>query len=111
MHGGAPPHFSIIARQHIQNVYGNRWIVRGGPVPWPPRSPDFNPLDFYLWGHLKQLVYSRPIRNVDVLRQRIQEGFETIRNIPRIIQGVRGNLIKRLRACRDTNGSHFEHFL
>lgn len=111
MHDSAPPHFSIIARQHIQNVYGNRWIGRGGPVPWPPRSPDLNPLDFYLWGHLKQLVYSRPIRNVDVLRQRIQEGFETIRNNPRILQGVRGNLLKRLRACRDANGSHFEQFL
>lgn len=111
MHDGAPPHFSIIARQHLQNVYGNRWIGRGGPVPWPPRSPDLNPLDFYLWGHLKQLVYSRPIPNVDVLRQRIQEGFETIRNNPRILQRVRGNLIKRLRACRDANGNNFEHFL
>jgi hypothetical protein len=24
---------------------------------WPPSSPDLNPCDFFLWGHLKQLVY------------------------------------------------------
>ena len=25
------------------------------------RSPDLNPLDFYLWGHLTQQVYSADI--------------------------------------------------
>jgi len=24
----------------------------------PPRSPDFNPLDFYFWGYIKQKVYA-----------------------------------------------------
>jgi hypothetical protein len=24
----------------------------GGPTARPPRSPDLNPLDVYLWGHL-----------------------------------------------------------
>ena len=24
---------------------------------WPARSPDLNPLDFYIWGELKRLVY------------------------------------------------------
>lgn len=111
MHDGAPPHFSIIARDHLNNAYQNRWIGRGGPVSWPPRSPDLNPLDFYLWGHIKQLVYSRPIPNIDVLRQRIEEGFQTIKNNPRILPRVRRNLIKRLAACREANGNNFEHFL
>lgn len=111
MHDGAPPHFSITARDHLNNAYRNRWIGRGGPVPWPARSPDLNPLDFYLWGHIKQLVYSRPIPNIDVLRQRIEEGFQTIKNNPRILPRVHRNLIKRLSACRDANGNNFEHFL
>ncbi|GBL73687.1 hypothetical protein AVEN_230681-1 [Araneus ventricosus] len=37
--------------------YPGRWIGRGGPVLWPPRSPDLTSLDFFLWGHLKELVY------------------------------------------------------
>lgn len=31
------------------------WIGRGGPVLWPPRSPDLTHLDFFLWGYLKNL--------------------------------------------------------
>lgn len=24
---------------------------------WPSRTPDFNPIDFCFWGHLKSVVY------------------------------------------------------
>lgn len=34
-----------------------RSIGRGGSVELPPRSPDLTSLDFYLWCHLKDLVY------------------------------------------------------
>ncbi|RZC38464.1 hypothetical protein BDFB_015116 [Asbolus verrucosus] len=27
--------------------------------PWPPRSPDMTPLDFFLWGVFKERVYIR----------------------------------------------------
>jgi len=39
-----------------------RWIGRGGPIPWPPRSPDLNSLDFFFWGYLKETVY--PEQNI-----------------------------------------------
>jgi len=29
----------------------------------PPRSPDLTPLDFYLWGQIKTLMYSDPTEN------------------------------------------------
>lgn len=74
-HDGAPAHFSRVAREFLDNAYPARWIGRAGPVPWPARSPDLNPLDFYLWGHVKQIVYSRPIDNINDLRQRIEDGF------------------------------------
>ncbi|GFV88973.1 hypothetical protein TNCV_4911751 [Trichonephila clavipes] len=35
--------------------------VGGGPVAWPPRSPDLSPLDFFLWGAMKGLVYDTPV--------------------------------------------------
>lgn len=46
MHDGAPAHFSILAREYLNGVYENKWIGRGGPQSWPPRSPDLNSLDF-----------------------------------------------------------------
>jgi len=41
----------------MNNIHPNRWIDRGGRVPWPPRSPDLNPLDFFFWGYSKNIVY------------------------------------------------------
>ncbi|KAJ4449220.1 hypothetical protein ANN_00617 [Periplaneta americana] len=52
LHDGAPAHFSSTARRYLDRRFPDRWIGRGGPIAWPPRSPDLNPLDFYLWGHL-----------------------------------------------------------
>ena len=46
-HDGAPPHFALDVRNHLNRRFGHRWIGRGGPIPWPPRSPDLNPLDFF----------------------------------------------------------------
>ncbi|KAJ4451131.1 hypothetical protein ANN_02571 [Periplaneta americana] len=57
LHDGAPAHFSRMARGYLDRRFPDRWIGRGGPIAWPPRSPDLNPLDFYLWGHLKSLVF------------------------------------------------------
>ncbi|GFU88356.1 uncharacterized protein TNCV_847491 [Trichonephila clavipes] len=33
---GAPAHFSISVRNHLDATCGERWIGRGGPVNWPP---------------------------------------------------------------------------
>jgi hypothetical protein len=32
---------------------------RNGPAVWPPRSPDLTTANFYLWGHLKRVVYAQ----------------------------------------------------
>lgn len=111
MHDGAPAHFSRIARNWLDQHYRNRWIGRGGPIAWPPRSPDLNPCDFYLWGHCNALVYARPVNDVEDLRQRIINAFQTIRNTFGILPRVNGSLHRRLEACIQANGGHFEHFL
>ncbi|KAJ4442277.1 hypothetical protein ANN_12144 [Periplaneta americana] len=67
--------------------YPDRWIGRSGPIAWPPRSPDFNAIDFYLWGHLKSLVYSSPVPDIESLR--IVAGCEEIRSTPGIWDRVR----------------------
>ncbi|GFX94627.1 uncharacterized protein TNCV_3088561 [Trichonephila clavipes] len=47
---GAPTHFSISVRNHLDATCGERWIGRAGPVHWPPRSPDLSSLDCFFWG-------------------------------------------------------------
>ena len=57
-HDGAPVHSTRIVRDWLDQRFPGRWIGRGGPVSWPLRSPDLNPLDFFLWGHVKAYVYT-----------------------------------------------------
>lgn len=60
------PHFRLHVRDFLNQVHGVRCIGRGGPIAWPPRSPDLNPLDF-LWDHLKNGVYRTEVKTVDDL--------------------------------------------
>lgn len=111
MHDGAPAHFAVNVRTHLDHQYGEKWIGRGGPIAWPPRSPDLNPLDFYLWGHLKDVVYATPVNTVDELENRINAAFEQVRHSPGIFERVRGSMSKRIEGCIEQNGRHIEHLL
>lgn len=113
MHDGAPAHFSLAAREVLNraNYFRNRWIGRRGPINWPARSPDMNPLDFFLWGHCKALVYAQPINTIDELRQSIENAFQDIRATPGIFQRVNLSLHRRMEACILVNGGHFEQLI
>jgi hypothetical protein len=90
MHAGAPAHFSRAVRDVLNTTYHDRWIGRGGPTVWPPRSPDLNPLDFYLQGHLKTLVYAGPVDKEDALHHRIVDACQTIATTPASLNGCCG---------------------
>ncbi|GFU45127.1 hypothetical protein TNCV_4235811 [Trichonephila clavipes] len=49
----------------------DRVISRGFENAWPPHSPDLNPCDFYLWGHLKEMAYRERHASVAVLKSSI----------------------------------------
>jgi hypothetical protein len=85
-HDGAPAHFSRAVRDVLNNAYHVRWIGRGEPTAWPPRSPHLNPLHFYPWGRLKTLVYeyAAPLDNEEALQHRVADACQTIRNCPGI---------------------------
>jgi hypothetical protein len=51
-HDGSPAHFSRAVRDGLNNTCHDRRISSEGPTAWPPRSPDLNVPDFYLWRHL-----------------------------------------------------------
>ena len=77
---GAAAHRLIDVRDRLNEVFGdNRVIALQQNVEWPPRSPDLTPCDFFLWGYLKNKVFTTPPENIDVLRQRIIEEFNALR--------------------------------
>jgi hypothetical protein len=69
---GAHPHYLEEVREYLNTRFPSRWIGRAAPIAWPPRSPDLTPLDFFLWGFIKdrEFVPNLPA-NVAELRTRI----------------------------------------
>ncbi|GBL80159.1 hypothetical protein AVEN_29144-1 [Araneus ventricosus] len=49
-HDGSRRHWGSLVRDFLDETFPDRWIGRDGPTPWPPRSPDITPLDFFLLG-------------------------------------------------------------
>ncbi|GFU01537.1 transposable element Tc3 transposase [Trichonephila clavipes] len=55
---GATCHTARATIDLMKDMFGVRLISRFGPVNWPPRSCDLTPLDYFLWGYVKSLVYA-----------------------------------------------------
>lgn len=106
-HDGCPAHYARVARETLDSRYPNRWIGRGGTVSWPARSPDLNPLDFFLWGLLKETVYTDAPTTVEDMRQRIITACTNITSDTLI--RVQHSFRARLQQCIDADGHHFEH--
>jgi len=110
-HDGAPAHFGNVVTDFLNMTYRQRWIGRGGPVPWPARSPDLNPLDFFFWGHMKDLVYSTPVENEEDLVARVVAAAGAIQDDENAFIAVRRSMIERCRLCNQVEGRHFEQLL
>ena len=98
-------------REYINESFPNRWFGRGGPVAWPPMSPDRTPLGYYLWTHMKTLVYKTKVHSTAELRHRIFAAAEHICNHPDNIASATQSLLMRAENCMATGGGHFEQLL
>ena len=54
---GAPPSFSFLVRNWLNEHLHGPWIGRHGFHEWPPRSLHLNICDFWLWSYVKENVY------------------------------------------------------
>lgn len=110
-HDGAGPHFALAVRAHLDQAYPDRWIGRGGPIHWPARCPDLTPLDYFLWGHIKEIVYRNPVRDREECRRRINEAFASVGANEEMIRRVTNNLRRRVELVLERDGRHIEQFL
>lgn len=109
-HDGAPAHCGRRVRAWLDMNFSNKYISRNGPINWPPRSPDLTPLDFYVWGRMKEVVYFSDVNSLDELNRRIDIAADQIRIELRTMDIAR-NIAKRAYACVTANGGHFEQLL
>ncbi|GFV09299.1 hypothetical protein TNCV_3313151 [Trichonephila clavipes] len=70
----------------LKDTFGDRRLIsRFGPVNWPPRSCDLTPLDYFLWGYVKSLVYADKPQTLDYLED----------NIRRVIADIRPQMLEK----------------
>lgn len=106
---GAPPHYGVRVRQYLNEEFTGRWIGRRGTIEWAPRSPDLTPLDYFLWGYLKERVYRTIPQTLDELRRNI---INEINVIPReVIRRSTQTFYNRIGYCQEVGGGHFEQLL
>ncbi|XP_018368776.1 PREDICTED: uncharacterized protein LOC108764871 [Trachymyrmex cornetzi] len=106
---GAGPHKARIVTDFLNQQFPARWMGRYGPIRWPTRSPDLNPLDFFLWGYCKEKIYRQLPEDVEELNNKLHDAVWSIDND--VMERVQANLLRRMRACVTMDGEHFEHLL
>ncbi|GFX06377.1 DUF4817 domain-containing protein [Trichonephila clavipes] len=100
---GATCHTARATIDFLKDTFGDRLISRFGPVNWPPRSCDLSPLDYFLWGYVKSLVYADKPQTFDYLEDNIRRVIVDIR--PQMLEKVIENWTSRLDYIRASRGS------
>jgi hypothetical protein len=83
-----------------------RLIGRSEPIVWSLRLPNLTPLDFFLWGYVKNILYQFKISDLQHLKDRIRNAVATV--TPNTRQETWKEVEYRLDNCRATKGAHIE---
>lgn len=83
---GASAHIALATIAYIQEHFDKKIINKKTNIPWPPRLPDITPLDFSVFGYIKDTVFMHRIKNLDELRLQSKNccaniGEEMLQNI------------------------------
>ncbi|GFS73560.1 uncharacterized protein TNCV_3742541 [Trichonephila clavipes] len=106
---GATCHTARAIIDLLKDTFGDRLISRFGPVDWPPRSCDLKPLDYFLWGYLKLLVYADKPQTLNHLKDNIRRVIADIR--PQMLGKVIENWTSRLDYIQASHGSHMPEII
>jgi hypothetical protein len=106
---GAPPHNAILTRNFLEHFFFERWIGTHGPIKWPPRSPDITPLDFFLWGFLKNQIYTGHNNTINELRENVATAFRKVTTVMSL--NAINSIQRRCEKCIEHGGGQFESVL
>jgi hypothetical protein len=112
---GARPHATPEVLEFLHSKFQQRIVSNRFPqqfqcgFSWPPCSPDLNPCDYFLWGYLKDKVFSSALRTPPELNKRIKESCAHVRS--GMLTSAVQNFVLRRQAVRESQGAHIEHVI
>ena len=104
---GATCHTAEAILVVLRPVFEDRIIRCRADVIWSPRSFDLTPLDYYLWGAVKDKCFTDKPETIDALKDNIREA------IGEILLLTIDNVLKIMyyyRSCRLLNGQPRQPF-
>ena len=106
---GATPHTANRVREWLTSKFGDRLISRFTDRPWPARSPDLSPLDFWFWSECIKTLRKDPPKTLEELKSTV-DAFANLLS-PQQVESAVKNILPRARACIERNGGAFEYRL
>lgn len=100
---GAPAHRAEIVQTWLEEQFDSKFVKKD---KWPPRSPDLNPCDFFLWGYHKDKVYAKRLDSIEQLKEEIKIEISKISKIT--LSAVFEDMKKRCDKVLKCEGKHIE---
>ena len=99
---------NVYLRELLEEIFPTHVIASEENNDWPARLPDLTACNFFLWGYLKSKVFASPLVSIDVLRRRIQEEFEQLRNNQDLVCKAVRDMACRAALCIEREGGNVE---
>ena len=101
--------FNRTALRATNPVFEDRIVSRRTNIVLPPQSCDLTPLDYYLWGAIKNKCYANKPETIDALKDNIREAIGEIQL--HTIDNVLKNWTNRVGYCMTSQGSHLNEII
>lgn len=110
MQDGASCHTSAKTISYLKSVFGSRIISQNtDKLIWPPHSPDLNPLDYWFWATIRELIFHHNPKNKAQLKIIADQVCKRI-TATQVSKAI-GDFEIRIRAVKELRGAHFEPHL
>ena len=103
---GARCHTSNLSLEWLREKFGNQIISGNTEIPWPARSPDEAPCDFYLWSICEAEIRRVKPRTLEDLMEVVNTFVASLdeAEVRRAVRDVR----PRAELCVKMGGGHFK---
>ena len=86
-----------LTQKWLKSKFGRQFLDK---TKWPPRSPDLNLCDFFLWGYLKERVLNPMQKTLEDLKENItREMKKNPKILKEILKSSFLNFVKKKKFC------------
>ena len=106
---GAAPYTARRVLTWLTGHFEGRVVSRFTEKTWASHSPGLNPLDFFLWGHLKDQMSGEQFQTLNDLKSLVESLIRAV--TPEQREDTIQHFLLRMRRCVQRDGGHIEQLL